>query len=598
MDPETLKDRERQHLDGLLKLRPELGGLLGVRGHDSTLPDPSAQARASYVEALAAWSKDTVDGADGDERPRDEELDQRVFDASLDLVRFCDDELQAGARDPDVLGEVLPLLARQLLADDEPGPRFEALRDRLAALTVYIEAARASFTAADPVLVEAAQESAASTNALAAAIAREARDASGRSEIDRALADDVAKHAEALRAPLEEHAKWLDGLEDKPGSALLGTERFDQLLHLRALDITSAEMRELSGSMVEQMRLETQRLAKRAFKRAPDEALSIARSQTPLSFEEVLAWMSELVDQARSFLVDSEMFPMPSSSTLVISAAPSGLMPRLSTVILQPAPLLQTAGRARLLLPKPPNDELQHFSVADLENLAAHYAYPGAHYASAWFTEAASLMRHGAPLGLHSGPASEWGGETLAGWAHHSQELMRELMFRDSPASRLIAIREALYRALLARVDVGMHTGDFAPGRARELLVEVGGMPDDRAARDVRTLLQRPGRGVNELIGKLRLQQLRREAKIVWRHNYSEARFHELLARSGPMPLTYHFELLESPPVYSIDAGTVEYALGHDDPYLETAEEGASEPTETSSGEGDLESETSTTEGG
>jgi hypothetical protein len=100
---------------------------------------------------------------------------------------------------------------------------------------------------------------------------------------------------------------------------------------------------------------------------------------------------------------------------------------------------------------------------------------------------------------------------------------------------------------------------------------------------------------MGELIGKLRMQQLRREAKIVWRHNYTEARFHELVARAGPMPLTYHFELLETPPVYSIDAGTEEYAMGSDDPYLETAEESANE-TESASADG--EAETSTTEGG
>src|SRR5690606_24881271 len=102
-------------------------------------------------------------------------------------------------------------------------------------------------------------------------------------------------------------------------------ERLDNLLHLRALDITAVELRELARSMVEQMRIEERRVAVRLLrKRDLDEAVALSRAQAPLSFDEVLAWGGELVEQARAFLEEGELFPLPRHGELTVTAAPAG----------------------------------------------------------------------------------------------------------------------------------------------------------------------------------------------------------------------------------------------------------------------------------
>lgn len=578
MGSDKISPVDQEHLERLLELHPELGAALGIEGHDERLPDLSAEGRQAAAGVLAAWrdARAALDKAPNGETQREFDLDQRVFSASVELHRFCDEELRWRERDPDTIFDLRAVLARDLFEARERPERFEALARRLAAVPAFLRSAKDGVTSADPLLQRGALDVTGATGALVEAIAKEAAGAAEQKRVEPSLASAVADAAHAAKAGLDERWAWLEGLPANPDGWRLGRERFDTLLHLRALDITAAEMRELSRSMVEQMRIEERRVATRLLRKKDlDSAAKLARAQAPMSFDEVLAWAGELAEQARGFLVEGEAFPLPHNSDLVVGTAPAGVLAELDGATLLPAPRLAPTGRARLLFEPPAEEELARFSVADLENLAACYAYPGAHLLLSVARERTSLLRDGAPLGLSGGPATLWATETRAGWAHHCEELMRELLFRDSPAARFIAARRGVYRAALARIEVGLHAAEMSIDVAVKQLQNLTGASAAEARRDVMTCVRRPSRALSDLLGKMRVQQLRRDAKLVWRDAYSDRRLHELLLRGGAMPLTYHFELLDSPPVYSIDEGTVEYALGDDDPYVPTSEETA-----------------------
>jgi len=72
----------------------------------------------------------------------------------------------------------------------------------------------------------------------------------------------------------------------------------------------------------------------------------------------------------------------------------------------------------------------------------------------------------------------------------------------------------------------------------------------------VRTLIARPTSGLSALVGKVRIEQLRREARRRWRDGFSERRFNTLLMVNGPVPLAYLFERLDEPPTYVSDVST------------------------------------------
>jgi uncharacterized protein (DUF885 family) len=144
----------------------------------------------------------------------------------------------------------------------------------------------------------------------------------------------------------------------------------------------------------------------------------------------------------------------------------------------------------------------------------------------------------------------------VAGWGLVASELMREQNFRHSPASRLMMLRHALTAALTAIVDVNLALGRASAESAAAFLVRRAGLRLPVARAVVRTLLARPTSGLSGLVGKVRIEQLRREAHRRWRDGYSDRRFYTLLMVNGPVPLAYLFERLDEPPTYISDVDT------------------------------------------
>ena len=364
---------------------------------------------------------------------------------------------------------------------------------------------------------------------------------------------------------LEAHRDWLINI-DAEAPAPIGVERYDELLRLRGLDLTSNEVLDLGRSLAEEATIEQGRVLRRGFKgQTVDGAIAAARKNIPLSLSEAIAWSRELVDQARGFLAEQGTVP-------IISGAPNNDDERLHVDVL-PGPLapLGQAGvyfppqpyaprqDALLLLREPlgPQQEaLRELSVADLETIVASSGFPGRHTAAVWQNRTTTIARRGALLGGLSGAAATWGQDMVEGWSLMAAELMREVHFRHSPASRLIMVRHGLLQALLAAVDVGLGIGRFTAEAAATFLVRRAGIRLPVARALVRTLLANPTSGLSGVVGKVRIEQLRREAHKRWRDGYSDRRFHSLLMVNGPVPLAYLFERLDEPPAYVSDVVT------------------------------------------
>ncbi|MFZ9887944.1 MAG: DUF885 family protein [Myxococcota bacterium] len=554
---------DREQLHQLLALHPELGSLLGVAGKEGLLPELTTEARLATLATLCRWrdARAELEQAPREQTQRDFDLDQRIFAASIELARYVEEDLRWWEYDPNLPRGLAALFARDLAEARQHDVAWETLRVRLEELPGCLASAQGAMSAADDLLRAAAIEDCAALGSLVEFIIGEATSAADAGHLTQHVAGSIARSAVGARDALDRRYAWLKGLPTSTERWRIGEEHFNALLHHRALDISVADLADLSASVVEQLRLEERRIANRLFrKREAAGALPLARTQEPHYFEEALSWSEELVAQSRIFLDEAQAFPVANTTSLTVLPAPAGFAPDLDDGMLLEAPRFAPERGSFLLLHAPPQAELGRRSVADLENMVAAHALPGALLFSAVTRERTSLLRSGAPLGLLGGPGSLWALETSAGWRFHAEELMRELLFRDSPASRLVAARRGLYRALLARIELGLHTRGLRLDQAKALLLEVGGASEERASRDLTTCMRSPTRALSELLGRLRLQQLRREAKLYWRDRYADRTLHELVLSGGPMPLTYHFELLDDPPSYTIDDSDEQHA--------------------------------------
>jgi uncharacterized protein (DUF885 family) len=295
--------------------------------------------------------------------------------------------------------------------------------------------------------------------------------------------------------------------------------------------------------------------------------LLAARSNVPLTLFEALAWTNQLVEQARGFIGDQGAIPWPEPSAarperLLVQAMPSTLAPTGQAALYFPPPPCADQQDGLLLLREPPGsqqDALRELSVADLEAIVAALALPGRHAQAVWQNRTTTLARRGALFGVGASgcTASTWGLDMVHGWGLVGAEWMRELAFRPSPAVRLLTVHQTLVAALVAVVDVDLALGRVSPEAAASFLVRRAGLRLPVARAVVRTLLKAPTTGLSAVVGKVRIEQLRREAHKRWKGGYSDKRFHALLLVNGAIPLAYLFERLDEAPAYSTDVATI-----------------------------------------
>lgn len=560
--PSRADPRDEPHLARVCALRPEIDTLLGGTAHAGELGEPSPEVRAQLLESLVAWRKD-LEGQMSESRERT--LDARVLAASLELFRFGEEELALRRADPDVATPLCETLLYHLrgFAESEPA-RFESLAARLRAVPKWFTGHRAGVTKPSAELLVRARDVVDGLPDLLRAIVDAARVASAGGALSPTLHHEVAAAAEVAGAAAEDQRKWLINLDAAP-HVPIGLKALDQIMHLRGLDLTAAEVLDISRSIAEELRVEQSRVIRRGYRgRKPDDAVAAARAANkPHSLGEAMSWLTDLVESSRQFLAGAGL-PQPAieAERIVVDVMPTVLAPAgWPALLLPPQP---RAGRQESLLllrePLGPQAEaMLEISVPDLEGVAASQAYPGRHLQAVWAHAATTFARRGVPLGALSTISGTWGLDMVNGWALTSEELMREAQFRSSASSRVIMIRRAMLQTLLATVDVCLSIGRLQPEPAASFLVRRAGVRLPQARALVRGLLRAPTAGLSALVGKVRIEQLRRESRRRWRDGYSEKRFNTLLLANGPIPLAYLFERLNDPPTFVSDVPTASF---------------------------------------
>lgn len=555
-------ERDVPHLARLFALRPEIETVLGGTTHAGELGDGSAEARAQLVETLVSWRKD-LEGQMAESRERT--LDARVLAASLELFRFGEEELGLKGVDPDVATPLCETLLYHLRGhcESEAG-RFESMAARLRAVPRWLESQRAGVTVPSAELLARARDVLDGLPDLLRAIVDAARVAAASGAVATALHHEVAAAAEVASAGADAQRRWLGELDATP-HVPLGHKALDQIMHLRGLDLTAVEVLDIARSIAEELRVEQARVIRRGYRgRTVDEAVVAARSANkPHSLGEAMAWLTDLTLASRQFLAGAGLpQPVTTDDRVCVDVMPALLAPSGWPALLMPAQPCAPRQESLLLLREPlgPQTEaMLEISVPDLEGVCASLAYPGRHLQVVWANIATSFARRGVPLGTCSTIASTWGLDMVNGWALTSEELMREAQFRSSASSRLIMIRRALLQTLLAAVDVCLAIGRFQPEQAAAFLVRRAGVRLPQARALVRGMLRSPSSGLSALVGKVRIEQLRREARRRWRDGYSEKRFNTLMLANGPIPLAYLFERLNDPPAFVTDVPTANF---------------------------------------
>ncbi len=171
---------------------------------------------------------------------------------------------------------------------------------------------------------------------------------------------------------------------------------------------------------------------------------------------------------------------------------------------------------------------LRSMSKTELEALAYHEGLPGHHLQRTIQTELGDLP-----------PFRRFGGWTAytEGWGLYSEELGKDMGFYEDPYSDFGRLGMELWRACRLVVDTGIHHKRWSREEAIQYLTDNTPNPEGDIRKAIERYVVYPGQATAYMIGKLKILELRTRAQAALGDRFTMGDFHDIVLKSGPVPL-------------------------------------------------------------
>ena len=521
----------------LVERQPVAGTFFGIHDGDDRLADTSREGKEEEIAAtrrflsdLESLAPDQLSAETRFERELAIHFAQRsLFDAEVHRVW----ERRASAVD-EIGDGLFSLFARD----------FAPLTERLASITARLDAAPRVIEenrhrlGDRPVRLwnELELRSAGQVHTLFDAVLVAGRDAWGPESPEQVRLERAAARA---RAAVSEYESWLQGvIGHADDDFALGTDRYDELVGLRAFDGLTAD--EILAIGEEQLALNKE--ARRSVARGIDagateaEVLAGVKANHPPTFEAALDEYRASMTRARQFVIDRGIATLPPGETLSVVPTPEYLRNVLPfAAYFEPPKFDPHPSGIYVVTPSVDGNSsaMREHNYSSISNTSIHEAYPGHHLQLSAAITHPSLVRL-----LVDAP------EFVEGWGMYSEQMMCEEGFDDSPPSLLIMYTDAIWRACRIVLDVRLHRGEIGVDGATDFLVEQTGFERPNAAAEVRRYTYTPTYQLSYLLGKVLLLRLREDHRRRLGSSFSLTRFHDSLLYAGSLPISFHRRLL------------------------------------------------------
>lgn len=524
-------------LQKFLDKNPEMGTFLGFHDpYDKLLGDASVKAVYENLELLEEWRRKIKENIQYESLSDNNKIDWKVLDHAYYLWKFRFYEQRMHERNPEGLEDIGSLIFIMLIRNYASlEKRVEGIVSRLQKLPLYLQQFRTRFEKSlqvklwTEIAIETCQRMPLFFQFLVGAT---------KGMISEKLHQKLQKAVENLNQPLNEQLEWLKSLLPKAKTEwALGKERFEKLLELRQLGMTADEIYELGVKYLKELKEEKTKLAQKISPgKTVEEVLKQIQGNAPKTFEEILELTRKEVERTRSFLVDNDIATVDKRDILHIEETPAFMAPLIPfAALVLPGQFEKVQeGIYVVTRPKDIKDLGKTENYASISNTAVHEGYPGHFLQTSRSNRGGSFIRH---LGA--------GTETVEGWAHYCEEMMREHGFHKSPESRFMQVNEMIWRAVRILVDVKLAQREMSFDEAVDMLVKETGMSKGAAIAEVRRYTQTPGYALSYLLGKHFILKLRDEIKEKMGDKYSENFFHDTMTENGYIPIALLRDVFE-----------------------------------------------------
>jgi uncharacterized protein (DUF885 family) len=504
----------------------------GLRDPASALPPGHASFVLERLELLQTLERESLEA-------KEPAHDLAHFRQCVALERFAQIELGERRSNPDVLTPLGDMFMAVLFAPyDSEAQRFDRLHAMVAEVPMYLAGAASTFSPPDPLWLAIAGEVAEGFPALLDVLPE-----ASRHRASAATSDQLVRACAEARGALRDFTRRLRELPAGPSVRVLGPDRFQELLRLKGLPLDFREILDFGKERFAKLREERHALAKKLTlfgdERAARQTIS---AHHPQSFDDGLRYIRTLAREARDFAYEHELVPIANDDALEVIETPAFARPLIPFAAILPAKPLWPLQRSTYYVTR--SDSLSDMHYADLHNVVPHEAYPGHHLQFTIANQRGSLLRN-VPWTFAN--AAAVGVDTIEGWAHYSEALMKEHGFHVELADQFQFTSDAFWRAARVLIDIGLATGRMSLDDAMTLLHEDVGLPVEAARSEVRRYTLMPGYNLCYTFGKYLIGELRRDAERAWGRGFSLSRFHELVMTNGIAPLSVCRERLQAP---------------------------------------------------
>jgi len=520
----------------ILEKNPHYATFFGLHDpYDKLMPDGGSKNVFESLELMKQWLDRMRKTTEYDALNDENKIDWKILEHAYELQRFSVEQHRTWENNPDAFDEMGGVLFIMFTRDYAPlEKRVEAIISRLEKLPAYLYQFRTRFEKSNPVELwkRVALESCQQIPNLVQFIVMATK-----GTIPAELHNRLMTAAMNLQQPMQQHMEWLQALSPRTKTDwALGKDKFETLLKLRKLGMTSDQIHQLGRKYLEELKEER---AKLAYKIAPTKTIKDVMKQieamAPESFEDALKATQQEMTRSREFILDHDLATVPKEDQLLVVETPPFMAPLIPFAALIPPGKFDKKQIGIYVVTRPSDlaDLGKHLNFAVIPSTAVHEGFPG-HFLQSAVSNRRSFVR------LFAG-----GTETIEGWAHYCEEMMTEHGFISSLESQFMKINDAIWRAARIIADVELSTGEMTFDEAVDMLMEEAGMSKEGAVAEVRRYTLTPGYPLSYLLGKHLILQLRNDIKKRTGKKFSEKFFHDTITANGELPITLLREVFD-----------------------------------------------------
>jgi uncharacterized protein (DUF885 family) len=319
------------------------------------------------------------------------------------------------------------------------------------------------------------------------------------------------------------------------GKFAIGEEFFNFLLSVHhQLPHTTDDLVRIGNRIIRQTQAEMRSLARKIDpKKSWTKIVDELKNKHPKK-ENLLKFYTKEMARARDFVRRKDLVTIPRGESLSVVETPvfeRSVIPY--GAYMEPAPFERrqegffwvTPVNEKLPLAKQEEQLRGHNSLGAVLT-ALHEAYPGHHLQLVHCNKIKSRVRR-----------QFWTSLFAEGWALYCEELMYEKGFYTKPETRLLQLKDQLWRACRVVIDASLHTNRMSFNRAVNMLVDVAKLEKTNAIAEVKRYTFSPTQPMTYAMGKIEILKLKDDFRKVKGRAFNLKKFHDQLLSYGTIPV-------------------------------------------------------------